>query len=277
MLSVLLLPCQGENSSDSSPAPAWGPSHGRQSSTNLSNKNFSHRLKFFTIYVSVHPFYTPSPWGAIPPEQAAPAWVPHRVKSPASNPPAWSPPSSRVHRSCQEPAPAQASHCFTASFRHAPVPVWGPPWAAGGYLLQPGPPWAAGGQPVSPCSSSQAAGEILCSGAWSTSSPSFFTDLAVFRAVSLTWSPSSLLTAVPQQVFPLLKYVITEVLLLLLTGTSLGQWQVPLRARWHWLYQTWGKLLAASHGSYLYRAPTTKALPHKPTTHRLVKYWNRLT
>ena len=32
----------------------------------------------------------------------------------------------------------------------------------------------------------------LCSGAWSTSSPSFFTDLGVCRAVSLTYSHSSL-------------------------------------------------------------------------------------
>ncbi|KAK4828543.1 hypothetical protein QYF61_027219 [Mycteria americana] len=43
-LSVPLLPPQGEDSSHSSPAPAWGPSHRRQSSTNFSSVPPSHRL-----------------------------------------------------------------------------------------------------------------------------------------------------------------------------------------------------------------------------------------
>ncbi|KAM9655110.1 uncharacterized protein ACIBXB_008245 isoform 1-T1 [Morphnus guianensis] len=38
--------------------------------------------------------------------------------------------SPRVHRSCQEPAPVQASHRVTASFGHPPAPAWGPPRAA---------------------------------------------------------------------------------------------------------------------------------------------------
>ncbi|XP_050759950.1 thymidine kinase 2, mitochondrial isoform X3 [Gymnogyps californianus] len=67
-----------------------------------------------------------------------------------------------VHRSCQEPVPAWASHGVTASFGHPPALVWGPPRAAGGYLLHHGPPWAAGGQPASsPWSSPRAAGEFL--------------------------------------------------------------------------------------------------------------------
>ena len=66
-----------------------------------------------------------------------------------------------VRRSCQEPAPARASHGVTASFGHPPAPAWGPPRAAGGYLLHRGPPWAAGGQPASPWSSPRAAGESL--------------------------------------------------------------------------------------------------------------------
>jgi len=49
----------------------------------------------------------------------------------------------------------------------------------------------------------------LCSGTWSTSCPSFCTDLGVCRAISLTSSHSYLSTAVPQQVFPILKCVIT--------------------------------------------------------------------
>ena len=104
------------------------------------------------------------PRGAVLQEQTAPAWVPRGVTSPASKPAsAWAPLSTgpRVRRSCQEPAPARASHGVTASFGHPPAPAWGPPRAAGGYLLHRGPPWAAGGQPASPWSSPWAAGESL--------------------------------------------------------------------------------------------------------------------
>ncbi|KAM9590844.1 uncharacterized protein ACIBXB_005893 [Morphnus guianensis] len=52
-----LHPPQGEDSSHSSPAPAWGPSHGRQSSTNFSNVGPSHRLQFFTNCSSMGPFH----------------------------------------------------------------------------------------------------------------------------------------------------------------------------------------------------------------------------
>ncbi|KAM9591488.1 lens epithelium-derived growth factor-like [Morphnus guianensis] len=41
----------------------------------------------------------------------------------------------QVSKSCQEPAPAWASHGVTASFGHPPAPAWGPPQAAGGYLV----------------------------------------------------------------------------------------------------------------------------------------------
>jgi len=67
---------------------------------------------------------------------------------------------------------------------------------------------------------------IVCRG---TSAPApgapphfFFTDLGVCGVVSLTQSHSSLSTAVPQQVFPLLKYVILEVLPPSLMGSALG-------------------------------------------------------
>lgn len=78
----------------SSPAAAWGPSRGRESSTNFSRVSPSHRLQFFTSL-------GPSPQGAVLQEQAAPAWVPHRVTGPA-----------------RQPAPVQASHQVRASFRH---------------------------------------------------------------------------------------------------------------------------------------------------------------
>jgi len=106
------------------------------------------------------------PQGAVLQEQAAPTWVPHRVTSPANKTaPAWAPFSPRVYRSWQEPAPARASHWVTASFGHPPALVWGPPWAAGGYLLYCGPPLTVGGQPFSPSSFTAICKGDLCSGA----------------------------------------------------------------------------------------------------------------
>ncbi|KAM9591150.1 uncharacterized protein ACIBXB_006064 isoform 2-T2 [Morphnus guianensis] len=52
-----LHPPQGQDSSHSSPPPAWGPSHGRQSSTNFSNVGPSHGLQFFTNCSSMGPFH----------------------------------------------------------------------------------------------------------------------------------------------------------------------------------------------------------------------------
>jgi len=52
--------------------------------------------------------------------------------------------------------------------------------------------------------------------------PSSFTDLGVCRVVSLAYSHSSLSSAVPQQVFPLLKYVITDALPPSLMGSALA-------------------------------------------------------
>jgi len=112
-LSLPLLPPWGKDSSPSVPAPAWGPSHGRQSSINCSSMGPSHGLQFFMNC----PRWVPS-MGCILQEQAAPAWV---------------------------------SHGVTAFFRYPSAPAWGPPWAAaGGYPLHHGPPWAAGAQPSSP-------------------------------------------------------------------------------------------------------------------------------
>uniref|UniRef100_A0A663DWR7 Basal body orientation factor 1 n=1 Tax=Aquila chrysaetos chrysaetos TaxID=223781 RepID=A0A663DWR7_AQUCH len=45
------------SSSHSSLAPAWGPSHGKQSSMNFSNVSPSHRLQFFTNCSSMGPFH----------------------------------------------------------------------------------------------------------------------------------------------------------------------------------------------------------------------------
>jgi len=57
---------------------------------------------------------------------------------------------------------------------------------------------------------------------------------------------------------------------------GLGQQWVCLRASWHWLYQTWGKLLAASHRSRPYSSPATKTSPRKPITPRYYFYCRRM-
>ena len=111
------------SSSHSSPAPVWGPSHERLSSTNCSSMG--------------------PPRGHKSCQQTC------------------SSVGSSLHRSCQEPAPAWAPDGVTVSFGHPPALAWGPPWATGGDLLHRGPPWAAWAQPTSPWLSPQAAGESL--------------------------------------------------------------------------------------------------------------------
>jgi len=123
------------------------------------------RLQFFTNCSSVGPFHGvqsfrnrllqhESPTGS----QVLPAsLIRHELLSP------W------VRSSWQKPAPPRGSprghrgapHGVTASFGHPRAPVWGPPWAAGGYLLHRGPPWTAGAQPASPWSAPWAEGEPL--------------------------------------------------------------------------------------------------------------------
>jgi len=76
---------------------------------------------------------------------------------------------------------------------HPCFPTWSPPWAAGESLL-----W-------------QLNDLLLC----------FFTDFDVCRAVSLTFSPSSL-TAAAQCFSPFLKNIIVEVQLMSLTGSVLA-------------------------------------------------------
>jgi len=63
----------------------------------------------------------------------------------------------------------------------------------------------------------------ICSGAWSTSSPSFFTDLSVCKVVSHTiFSHSSLPTAAQFMVFlPFLKYTFPEALPSWLRGSAM--------------------------------------------------------
>ena len=83
----------------------------------------------------------------------------------------------------------------------------------------------------------------LCSGAWSTASPYFFTDLGVCKVVSLTYSPPSC------SFFPLLKYVITEVLPPLLMGLALASGGSVLELAGTGSVGHGGKLLAASRNT----------------------------
>jgi len=118
------------------------------------------------------------PRGAVLQEQAAPAWVPTGSQALPANLLQRGLLSPRVRRSWQEPAPVQAPRRVTASFRHPPAPAWGP----------------FHGVQVDICSTMDLhglqgnnlphhglhyvlPGKNLCSGAWRTSSPSFFTVL----------------------------------------------------------------------------------------------------
>jgi len=62
----------------------------------------------------------------------------------------------------------------------------------------------------------------VCSGAWSTSSPSSFTDFGVCRVVSLTYSQSCLMLQLCRVFSPFSDYVITEVLPPSLMGLALA-------------------------------------------------------
>jgi len=87
--------------------------------------------------------------------------------------------------------------------------------------------------------------ENLFSDAWSTFSPSFFTDLGVCGPVFLTFSHSSL-TAILQQLLLFLKYVFTDTLLMLLMGSALAM----SGSVWNRFCPTWGFRLVSSHRSH---------------------------
>jgi len=129
------------------------------------------------------------PWSAvILQEQAAPVWVPHRVRSPSRKPgPAWAP--------------------FSTGLQVLPGTCSSVDFLEGHSLL-----WVILGLQVDICSTVCLHGlqghslpyhgllrglqRNLCSGAWSTSSLSFFTDLGVCSVVLLTLSHSSFLLQV---------------------------------------------------------------------------------
>jgi len=172
-----------------------------------------------------------------------------------------------VRRSCQEPAAAQAPHGITTCFRHPPALVWCP--------FQ--------GLQVEICSTVDLhglqglslphhglhhglEGKTLCSGVSRTSSP-FFTDLGVCRVVSLTSSHSSLSIAISSRSFFPPSYICYPIgATTIADWLGLGQRRVHFRGSWHWLYQTWGKLLSASYRSHPYSPAISKTLPRKRIT-----------
>ncbi|KAK4818263.1 hypothetical protein QYF61_009968 [Mycteria americana] len=90
----------------------------------------------------------------------------------------------------------------------------------------------------------------LCSSAWSTSCPSFFTALGVCRVVSLTYSHSSLWLQLRSKFFPLLKYVIPEVLSISLMGSALASEQCCEYSWQHELTETVYTALQQPLGSH---------------------------
>lgn len=152
--------------------------HLRQSFTNFSNVNPSHRLQLMNCS----------------------AWLPSRECSPSGT--EWFPMGSQVlpakllHQGLL-PRDPQAGTCSSTGFpwdhsllwAHAPAPLWGSPRAAGGCLLHHGPPWAVGAQLPQRGLHLGLQGN-LCPSSWSTSCLSLCTDPDVCRAVPLT-SPHS--------------------------------------------------------------------------------------
>jgi len=166
---------------------------------------------------------------------------------------------------CEQTVPLRAPHGVTASFGHSPAPACGPPW------LQ-----------VHICSTVDVHGlqadslphnglhhklqGNLCSGAWSTSSPSFFPDLGVCRVISLTYSHYSVrLHVLPHRIFFPFSICDHRGTTIIADRLGLGQWQVHLGASWHCLYWTQGKLLAPPQSSHPCSSTATKMLPCKPT------------
>jgi len=161
------------------------------------------------------------PWGAVLQEQAAPVWVPDRVTSPASKPaPAWAPLS--MH-------PQVLAGAFSCpGFPQEHSLLWVHPAA-----LAWGPPWAAGGQPASPWSSSRAAGECLLQHL------EHLLPLLLHKPWGLQLFLSHILTHLSCLLlctfFPLLKYVVPEVLPPLLKDLAVASGWIHLGDGWHWL------------------------------------------
>jgi len=155
------------------------------------------------------------PRGAVLQAQAAAAWVPHRVTSPASKPaPAWAPLSTGpqvLPGACSSASSPRGNNLLQAPTCAGVESI---SWATSGYLLHHGPPWTAGGQPASPWSSSRAAREdsLLQCLKHLLPSPSSLTLVSAEVFLSHRLPPLSSLPFHCCFFLPLLKHVIPEAL-----------------------------------------------------------------
>jgi len=165
------------------------------------------------------------PQDAVPQEQAVPAWVPHRVTSPASKPaPAWAPLSMGLQvlaGACSSAGSPQGHSFLQASTCSS---VGSLPRAVSGYLLHCGTPWAAVAQPASPWPSPRAAreGSLLRHLEHLLPPPSSLTLVSAELFLSHRLTPLFRLPFHHISFLPLLKYIITEALPPSLIGLGLG-------------------------------------------------------
>lgn len=109
----------------------------------------------------------------------------------------------------------------------------------------------------------------LCSGTWSTFCPSVFTDLAVHRVASLTYSHSSLLWL---QVYLHSKFFLfLNILARSAVTVADGQHQIPLGTWGNQSTGCRGKFFVASHQKNSRNLPATKTLSCKPSIIRKIK------
>ena len=202
--SLPLLPPQGEDSSHSAAAPAWGPTHERQSSMNCSNVGPFHGVQSFRNRLL--------PCGSPTGSQVLPAnLLQHGLLS--------------LHGSTG-PARSLLQHGLpTGSQSLLGIQLLQSGVLSMGYRWIPAPPWTSMGWRGTACLT--VVGSMGCRGisapARGTLPPAlFFTDFSVCRVVSLTYSHFSLPAAVLQDFFPLLYYVIPEALPPSLMGLTLA-------------------------------------------------------
>ena len=125
--------------------------------------------------------------------------------------------SPQVPRSCQQPAPAPPT--LGTSTCSSMGSSTGCHWIC---AL----PWTSMGCRATACLTMAFTSVLtrlqgrLCSGTWTTFSPSFFNDPGVCKVVSLTYSHFSILASVELQFFSLLRCIITEVLSVSLIGSA---------------------------------------------------------
>jgi len=240
---------------------AWGPSHERQISTNFCKVSPSHRPQFFTNCPSVGPFHRVQSCrnGLLQCQsQALPAnLLQHGLLSPQV-----------LARPCSSTGSAEGDSLLRAY-------ICSGVGSSTGCRCRSALPWTSMGCNSTACLTmvfvTGCGGKKLHSGILSTSSPSFFTDLGVCRVFSHIVSLLSLNCHLTMVFFsPCLKKCYHRGATTVTHWVGLGQQRVYLRASWHCLYQTWGKLLTTPHRSHPYSSPGYQNLATQ--THRLVAW-----